>query len=115
MKNGNNRIKGLPAQEELHGREIETILRTSGLEADCASRFEAKMKCGKRKKCTTDEMPEEPSIEVRQACAMLYIEKMRKKNIEPAVEDIVNKYLISEEMARAALSQEQVNELQVPD
>ena len=55
-------------------------------------------------------MQEEPSIEVRQECAMIYIQKMRKKNIEPAVDDIVNKYLISEEMARASLSQEPLNE-----
>jgi hypothetical protein len=90
--------------------EIETILGTCGLNADCAIRCGAEMRYGKGVTSKADEMHEEPSIEVRQECAMIYIEKMRKRNIEPAVEDIVNKYLISEEMARASLSQEPLNE-----
>lgn len=60
----------------------------------------------KREKATTDRKPGEPSIEVCQELALLYIQEMRKKKIEPTIEGIVKQYLISDEMAGALLAQE---------
>jgi len=63
---------------------------------------------GKRSK--TDRKQEEPSIEDRQELALLYIQRMRKKKIEPPIENIAKKYLISEEMVRELFLQETLQE-----
>jgi hypothetical protein len=48
----------------------------------------------------------EPSIEVCKELALLYIQKLRKKGIEPSVKSIANEYLLSEEMVRELLAKE---------
>jgi len=62
------------------------------------------IKKGKQRKFESS--PSEPSIEVRQELAFIYIQRLRKRNIEPTIEDIVNKYLISEKLAGNLLAQE---------
>jgi hypothetical protein len=57
----------------------------------------------------------EPSEEERQELALLYIQRMRSKNIEPAVGNLVKRYLISEELARELLSQKTPQAQSEPD
>lgn len=46
----------------------------------------------------------EPSIEDRRELALIYIQQLRGKKVEPTVESLVKRYLISEEIAAELLS-----------
>ena len=66
------------------------------------------MKKGKRP--ITYRKQGEPSIDECQELALIYIKQMRKKNVEPTIDSLVKRYLISEEIAEELLSQEQSQE-----
>jgi hypothetical protein len=72
-----------------------------------------KMKKGKR--LTIYLKQGEPSVEERQELALIYIQQMRKKNVEPTIENLVKRYLISEDIARKLLSHRSLQEQTADD
>ncbi|MFI5295787.1 MAG: hypothetical protein ACHQ0Y_12285 [Thermodesulfovibrionales bacterium] len=60
----------------------------------------------KRERHKTYRKQGEPSIEECQDLAAISIQQMRNKNREPTIESLVKRYLISDKMASALLSQE---------